>query len=110
MRGLEARRPIAQRFVDRILERPAAALDRHDAGAHQLHPKNVELLPSGVVGAHVDDGLKPEKRAGHRGRDSVLAGAGLGDQAGFAHALRQQALSKHLVGLVRPAVEQVLAL
>ena len=28
---LEARRPVAQRLVDRILERPAAAFDRHDA-------------------------------------------------------------------------------
>jgi len=40
----------------------------------------------------------------------VLAGAGLGDEAGLAHAPRQQPLPEHLVGLVRAAVEQVLAL
>ena len=40
----------------------------------------------------------------------MLAGAGLGDQPGLAHALGEQALAEHLVGLVRAAVEQVLAL
>ena len=30
MGGLEARRPVAQRLVDRILQRPPAAFDRHD--------------------------------------------------------------------------------
>ena len=40
----------------------------------------------------------------------MLAGAGLGDQPGLAHAPGKQALRQHLVGLVRAAVEQVLAL
>ena len=110
MRGLEARRPVAQRLVDRVLERPAAAFDRHHLGAHQLHPEDVELLPLDVLGAHVDDRLEAEQRADDRGRDAVLAGARLGDQAGLAHALREQPLPQHLVGLVRAAVEQVLAL
>ena len=108
--GVEARRPIAQRLVDRVLESPAAAFDRHHGRAHQLHPEDVELLPRDVLGAHVDDGFEPEQRADDRGRDAVLAGARLGDQPGLAHALRKQPLPEHLVGLVRAAVEEVLAL
>ena len=79
-------------------------------GAHQLHPEDVELLPLDVLGAHVDDGLEAEQRADDRGRDAVLAGAGLGDQPRLAHAPREQALPQHLVGLVGAAVKQVLAL
>ena len=107
---VEARRPVAQRLVDRVLEGSPAALDRHHLGAHQLHPEDVELLPLDIVGAHVDAGLEPEQGAGHRGGDAVLAGAGLGDQPGLAHPPREQGLAEHLVGLVGAAVEQILAL
>ena len=55
-------------------------------------------------------GLKPEQRADDRGGDAVLAGAGLGDQPGLAHPPGEQGLAEHLVGLVRAAVEQILAL
>ncbi len=78
--------------------------------AHQLHPEDVELLPLDVLRAHVDDRLEPEQRADDRGGDAMLAGAGLGDQPGLAHAPGEQPLPEHLVGLVRAAVEQVLAL
>ena len=88
----------------------AAARHRHHLGAHQPHPEDVELLPRDVVRAHVDARLEAEQRAGHGGGDAVLAGAGLGDQPGLAHAPREQRLRQHLVGLVRAAVEQVLAL
>jgi hypothetical protein len=40
----------------------------------------------------------------------VLAGAGLGDDALLAHALREQGLPEGVVDLVRPGVEEVLAL
>ena len=106
----EARRPVAQRLVDRVLEAAAAAFDRDHLGAHQPHPEDVELLPLDVVRAHVDARLQPEQGAGHRGRDAVLAGAGLGDQPRLADALGEHRLGEHLVGLVRAAVEQVLAL
>ena len=81
MSGLEARRPVAQRFVDRVLERPTAAFHGHHFGAHQLHSEDVELLPLDIVRAHVDQCLEPEQRADDRGGDAMLAGAGLGDQA-----------------------------
>ena len=40
----------------------------------------------------------------------MLARAGLGDEAGFAHLFGQQGLSEHVVDLVRAGVVQVLAL
>jgi hypothetical protein len=106
----EARRPVAQRFVDRVLEAAAAAFDRHHLGAHQLHAEHVELLPLDIVRAHVDAGRQAEQGADDRGGDAMLAGAGLGDQPRLAHLPGEQGLPQHLVGLVRAAVEQVLAL
>jgi siroheme synthase len=50
------------------------------------------------------------KRADRRGRHAVLAGAGLGDHALLAHALREQRLADHVVDLVRAGVVQVFAL
>src|SRR5690242_12596469 len=60
VRRLEARGPVTEGFVDRVLERPAAAFYRHDLCAHQLHSEDVELLPLDVLRAHVDHGLKAE--------------------------------------------------
>ena len=51
------------------------------------------------------------KQGGGGGRGHpVLAGPGLGDQPGLAHAPGQQGLAHHVVELVRPGVGQVLAL
>ena len=44
--------------------------------------------------------------AGH----PVLPGAGFGDDALFAHALRQQRLAQGIVDLMRPGMRQVFAL
>ena len=40
----------------------------------------------------------------------MLAGSGFGDQARFAHLLRQQRLPEHVVDLVGPGVVEVLSL
>ena len=40
--------PVAQRLVDRVLERRAAGVDGHDLGAEQPHPGDVERLALGV--------------------------------------------------------------
>jgi hypothetical protein len=40
---------------------------------------DVQRLPAHVLGAHVDDALEAEQRAGGRRRHAVLAGAGFGD-------------------------------
>src|SRR5262249_35242665 len=48
-----ARHPVAQRLVDRIAERSAAAPDRHHLRAERLHLEDVEPLPAHVLFAHV---------------------------------------------------------
>ena len=68
------------------------------------------MLAAHVLGAHVHDALEPEARAHGRGRDAVLAGARLGDDALLAEARREQDLAERVVDLVRARVVEVLAL
>ena len=102
--------PVADRGRHRLLERPRARLDRRDGRAEQAHALDVGLLAAHVLGAHVDDALEAEQRAGGGAGDAVLAGAGLGDDPRLAHALGQQRLAERVVDLVRAGVQQVLAL
>ena len=76
----------------------------------QPHALDVGELAAHVLGAHVDDALHAEQRAGRRDADAVLAGAGLGDDPRLAHALGEQRLAERVVELVRAGVQQVLAL
>ncbi len=100
----------AERLVDGVLERLAAVVDGHDGGAEQAHPRDVEGLALGVLAPHVDDALEPEEGCGGGRCHPVLAGAGLGDDAGLAHALGEQGLAEDVVDLVGPRVVEVLAL
>ena len=105
------RDPVAQRLVDRVLERRAAAdVTGHDLGAEQLHAEHVERLALDVDRAHEHDAVEPEQRRRGGGGDAVLAGAGLGDDALLAHAPGEQRLAEHVVDLVRAGVGEVLAL
>ena len=76
----------------------------------QAHAIDVGLLARDVHLAHVDHALQPEARGHGRGGHAVLAGAGLGDDAGLAHAPGQQRLADGVVDLVRAGVVEVLAL
>ena len=107
---VDAGDPVAQRLVDRVLERRAAGLDGDHLGAEQLHPGDVERLAAGVDGAHVDGAVEVEVGSRGRARDAVLAGAGLGDHAGLAHPLGEQRLAHHVADLVGAGVVEVLAL
>lgn len=102
--------PVAERLVDGVLERAAA--DRHpdDLGAEHPHPRHVERLAPGVLLAHVDDAVEAEEGACGGGGDAVLAGPGLGDDPGLAHALGEERLAEHVVDLVRAGVVEVFAL
>ncbi len=104
------RGPVAKRLVDRGLERRAPLRHRHHLGAHQPHPLHVRLLPLDVGGAHIDPRGDAEHGAGERGRHPMLARAGLRDEARLAEPTREEPLPERLVGLVRPAMQQVLAL
>ena len=76
----------------------------------ELHPEDVQTLALDVEAAHVDLDRQAERGADDRGRDPVLARPGLGDQPALAHGLCEQGLPERVVQLVRPAVEEVLAL
>ena len=102
--------PVAQRLVHRVLQRARARLHGHDFRAEQVHAEDVGLLPLDIDRAHVDDAFEAEARAGGGGRDAMLAGAGLGDDARLAHAAGEQDLAEHVVDLVRAGVVQLLAL
>ena len=106
----DRRHPVADRGADRLLQGAGARVDRLDLRAEQVHPLDVGSLAADVLGAHVDDAVEPEERAGGRGRDAVLACSGLGDDPRLAHALGQQRLADRVVDLVRAGVRQVLAL
>ena len=99
--------PVAHRLVDRILQRLAARIDLANARAEQLHPEDIGRLTTHVFGAHVDMTFQTEERAGARGRDAVLTGTGLGNNASLAHAFGEQRLPKCVVDLVRAGVREV---
>ena len=104
------RHPVAHRFVDRILERPAAGVDLRDARPEQPHAVHVQRLPPHVVGAHVHFAVEPEQRAGGGRRHAVLAGAGLRHHPPLPHPDREQRLAQRVVDLVGPGMRQILPL
>ena len=61
VRGLDGGDPVAQRVVDRVLQRRAAARDGHDVGAEALHAEHVERLTLDVDRAHEDETVETEQ-------------------------------------------------
>ena len=110
MRGAHIGDPVADRGAHRLLQRPRTRLDRNDLGAEQAHALDVRRLAPHVLGAHVDDALEAEQRAGGGRGDAVLTGAGLGDHAALPHFAGKQRLADRVVDLVRAGVGEVLAL
>ena len=102
--------PVADRLVDRILERAAASGDRTYLRAEQPHAEDVERLAAHVLLAHIDDALQAELGADRRRRHAMLPRAGLGDDAPLAHARGEQPLPERVVDLVRAGVGEVFAL
>src|SRR5437867_3303389 len=110
VRRTDVRHPVAERLVDRVLQRAAAGLDRRDLGAEQAHAKDVQGLTLDVLGAHVDLALETEERGrGGRGH-AVLTGAGLRDEPALLHARGEEPLPQHVVDLVGAGVTEILAL
>jgi len=97
------------RIVHRVLQSAGAAGHGVDLGAEQLHAEHVRLLPLDVGSAHVDGAGQAEQRADGGGGDAVLPSAGLGDDAGPAHAPGQQDLAHAVVDLVTAGVVQLVA-
>src|SRR5262249_11622584 len=102
--------PVAQGFVHRVLERLGARCHFADFCTHQAHTEDIRLLPLHVDRAHVDDGWKTKTGGDGRGRDAVLSGAGLRDDARLLHSSRQQDLAEAIVDFVRARVVEIFAL
>ena len=62
------------------------------------------------VCAHIDHARQAKARGHGGGGDAMLAGAGLGDDAGLAHAPGEQDLAQAIVDLVRAGVVELVAL
>ena len=110
VRVVDVAHPVAHRLVERVLQGLRSGLHGHHLGAEELHAEDVGRLAFDVLGAHVDHAFEPEPRRHRGGRHAVLAGAGLRDDAGLAHPLREQRLAHGVVHLVRAGMVQVLAL
>ena len=82
----------------------------HDFRAEHLHAIHVQHLAFAIYRAHVDDAFQPEHRRNRRRGYAVLARAGFGNDAGFAHALGEEDLAHRVVDLVRAGVVKVFAL
>ena len=102
--------PVAHRLVHRVLQGGGARGHRLHLGPEQFHAEHVGLLPLDVGRAHVDGARQAEQRAHRRRRHAMLPGAGLGDDAGLAHAPGQQDLAHAVVRLVAAGVVQFIAL
>ncbi len=102
--------PVAHGFVERVLQRLAAAFNRHHGGAQQVHAIDIGALALDVFAAHIDHAFQAIARANRGGGHAVLAGAGFGNHARFAHAFGQHGLAYGVVDLVRAGVVEVFAL
>src|ERR1019366_1737267 len=92
--------PIAQGFVDRVLERPRS----------EFHPEHVKLLTLHILSPHIDFGFEPQCRTRDSSRYPVLPCSCFSDNACFPHALRKQCLAERIVDLMGAAVSKILAL
>src|ERR1019366_10221825 len=63
VRGADIRDPVADRFIDRVLQGAAAAGDGNDFGAEEAHTEDVHILAGHVDRAPVDDAVEAEERA-----------------------------------------------
>ena len=103
--------PVAQRLVDRVLQRRAAARrPRARVAPSSFMRKTFSDWRCTSSAPMKTSHCRPSSARHRRRRDAVLAGAGLGDDAPLAHAPRQQALAERVVDLVRAGVTEVLAL
>ena len=102
--------PVADRFVDRVLQRARAAVDRAHLRAQQPHAEDVRLLAGHVDAAHVDHARQPQQRTHGGSRDPVLPRAGLGDDPPLAHVAGEQRLAQRVVDLMCAGMRQILPL
>ena len=107
VRVVHVRYPIAQCFVDCVLQRARAGIHGNNFSSEQPHSENIECLASHVFRAHVDYALQAKHRADRGRRDAMLTRARFGNDSVFAHPPREQGLPYRVVGLVRASVQKI---
>jgi hypothetical protein len=86
--------PVAQGFVERVLEGARAGGHRLHRRAQQPHSVDVQRLALDVFRTHVDHAFHAEAGGDGSGGHAMLTGAGFGDQPGLAHPFRPAALGR----------------
>ena len=79
-----------------------------DFGTKKTHPVDIRLLPFDIFSAHKDFAFHIEKRTGCCCGNAMLAGAGFGNDFGFAHAFGKKCLTQNIVDLVRASMVQLI--
>ena len=102
--------PVTHGLVTGILKGGGACGHANHFCSHQAHTKDIGFLPLHIDGPHVDTAGKIQQGTGQCRSDTMLAGAGFGYDAGLAHALGQQGLPQHLIGLVGATMQQIFTL
>ena len=102
--------PLPERLAHSVLQCGGSGGHRNHLRAQQAHTIDVQRLADRVLFAHKHNTFHVHERRGCGCRDAVLSRAGLGDEPGLPHFLRQKRLTQHIVDLVRPCVVQILAL
>ena len=102
--------PVPERLIHGVLQGRRARGHRLNPGTQEVHAEDVGLLALDVHGTHVDHAGQAETGADRGRGHPVLAGAGLGDDPGLAHAHGQEDLAHAVVDLVRARVVELLAL
>ena len=110
VRVLVAGDPIAQCLIDRVLKNAIAQSDFDHFGSKHPHAGHIQRLTTGIDLPHVDTAFQAEHGAYRGGCRAMLAGTGLGDDAGLAHALDQQRLTERIVVACAPVWLEFLAL
>ncbi len=110
MRIAHIRHPIADRFIDRILQRLRARSHWSHFRTEQLHAKHVRFLSRNIHHTHIHYTFESKQRRHRRRRDSMLPRARLCHNAPLPHPLHEQRLPQRVVDLMRARVRQVFAL
>lgn len=88
---------LVEGVVDGVLERRLPTRHGNELAAEDLHLGDVGRLLLNVDLAHVDLAGDADERARGREGNTVLAGAGLGDDLLLAHELGEEGLAEALV-------------
>ena len=106
-RVFDVRDPVAEGFIHRILERPAAAFHHPNLGAQQLDAKHVQGLTLHILGAHENFAFEAEACGGSCRGNAVLARARLRNDPFLAHPAGDQNLADGIVDFMSARVAEI---